>query len=490
MFENQAKGWHGSYSTVGRNSAEKYPMVLIKDKILKDKCEKKVIKDYFNTDDDIDNNRIIIDDGEDIFSQTTNKKNKHKKKINEICANQTKEKIPDEYKYHQHHHKELYDYNLLLKKQKNYGANSSMYAPKKDITWRRTVTGPCWDTVTGRDKNSIFQRIPDKTEANFYIDHDSYKPENRTFQMNKQTKRGQLPTSYDLRIRIDEPFNDSNNTNSNSYRKYYSKTKYSDYLETGETSKNEKSKISQKKKDNNNKKNNHSLNFAKTLSREQYYFLNRDRRGVKPFFNPNYNLVEPKSLSMVKYNQKPKGKSISKRMKGIDSNLFFEPYQYLNKVNNHLVTNAPNLKIMVGRIDDNSKDEAHLHLPWHMIKLFNRNSLEIVTEKGLKMNNYIDAGIGNEYSSFCNKKSFNFVINHNLLKNNRVNKDTKLDAITKKLNTKERINKLMEFYSKNLDNQNLTDNIIKFDGITFKTIKNSQQLSEKEKKLFSLKFDN
>ena len=41
MFENQAKGWHGSYSSVGRNSAEKYPMILIKDKILTDKVEKK-----------------------------------------------------------------------------------------------------------------------------------------------------------------------------------------------------------------------------------------------------------------------------------------------------------------------------------------------------------------------------------------------------------------------------------------------------------------
>ena len=62
MFENQAKGWHGSYSTVGRNSAEKYPMILIKDKILKDKCEKKVIKDYFNTDDDWENDKIVMDD--------------------------------------------------------------------------------------------------------------------------------------------------------------------------------------------------------------------------------------------------------------------------------------------------------------------------------------------------------------------------------------------------------------------------------------------
>ena len=29
MFENEAKGWHGSYSSLGRISAEKFPMILI-----------------------------------------------------------------------------------------------------------------------------------------------------------------------------------------------------------------------------------------------------------------------------------------------------------------------------------------------------------------------------------------------------------------------------------------------------------------------------
>ena len=361
MFENQAKGWHGSYSTVGRNSAEKYPMILIKDKILKDKCEKKVIKDYFNTDDDIENNKIIIDDGEDIFSQIPNKKNKHKKKITEICDHQNKEKIPDEYKYHQLHHKELYDYNVLLKNQKKIGTNSSMYVPKKDITWRRTVTGPYWDTLTGREKKSIFEKTGQNTEANFYIDHNTYKNENKTFQMDKQTKRGQLPTSYDLRIRIDEPFYE----NRTSYRKSLNKNIFSD-SEIGETNKNDKSKTNLKKKD--NKKNNHSLSFAKNLSRDQYYFLKRDRRGVRPFFNPNYNLIEPKSLSMVTYNNKVKGKSISKRMKGIDSNLFYEPDKVINKINNHKITNAPNLKIMVGRDNDNTKD--NVNLPGHMINIY------------------------------------------------------------------------------------------------------------------------
>ena len=474
MFENQAKGWHGSYSTVGRNSAEKYPMILIKDKILKDKVEKKVIKDYFNTDDDLENNKIIIDDGEDIFSQTINKKNKHKKKITEICDHQTKEKIPDEYKYHQQHHKELYDYIVLLKKNKNYGSNTSMYMPKKDITWRRTVTGPYWDSLTGRDTNSLFRKTADYKDSNFYIDHNTFKSENKTFQMDKQTKRGQLPTSYDLRIRIDQPFNDNN------YKKNLNKNKTST-PKIIESYKNEK--VNYKKKD--NKKNNHSLSFAKNLSRDQYYFLNRDRRGVRPFFNPNYNLVEPKSLSMVKYAQKPKGKSISKRMKGIDSNLFFDSDKYTST---YKINNAPNLRIMVGRDDDNSKNSAHL--PGHMMKLFNRNSLEVLTEKGLKMNNFIDAGLGNDYSSFCNKKSFNVIINHNLLKNNKGIKDSNLVKFTKKLNTKERINKLMEFYSKNLDNQNVGETFTKFDGITFKTITNTEKLSEKEKKLFSLKFDN
>ena len=66
-------------------------MILIKDKILKDKCEKKVIKDYFNTDDDWENDKIVMDDGEDIFSQVGNKKNKHKKKLTEICDHQNKE---------------------------------------------------------------------------------------------------------------------------------------------------------------------------------------------------------------------------------------------------------------------------------------------------------------------------------------------------------------------------------------------------------------
>ena len=58
-------------------------------------------------------------------------KKPQKKKVNEICDHGIKKNIPDEYKYHQLHHQELYNYNLLMKKQK-YTLNS-VYFPKKNF---------------------------------------------------------------------------------------------------------------------------------------------------------------------------------------------------------------------------------------------------------------------------------------------------------------------------------------------------------------------
>ena len=50
MFENTAKGWHGSYSIVGRSSAEKYHLILIKDIILSGRVKKKKVETIFSPD--------------------------------------------------------------------------------------------------------------------------------------------------------------------------------------------------------------------------------------------------------------------------------------------------------------------------------------------------------------------------------------------------------------------------------------------------------
>ena len=468
MFENETKGWYGSYSTVGRNSAEKYPMIIQKEKILKDQCKKKPIKTYFNTIDEKENLKITIDDTEDIFAQNTKKKPKkpQKKKVNEICDHGIKKNIPDEYKYHQLHHQELYNYNLLMKKQK-YTLNS-VYFPKKNFVLSRTLTGPCWNILTGREKNGIFDKKIIYTDK-IYIDHENndLKTNMGFVPMNKQTQRGMLPTSYDLRIRTDEPFD------KNYKKNFFLKSSTID----NETIKNEFKRRFFKKQ-----KKNHAVNFAKTLSREQYNFLHRDRRGARPFFNPNYSLVEPKCLTMVTYSNIKRNKSYSKKFEGVSSTLFFEPDKIIDKVNNNKKVSVPNFKLMEERTDKNS------FLPTHMNKMYSRGSLEILTEKGLKMNSFAEGGCTEDNTStFCQKKTFNSVINYRLLKNSK-SENKKLDSIAKKLGTQAKIKKLMEFYSKNLDDENVEMNS-NFDAITFRTIKNDVVLNERDRKLFSLKFN-
>ena len=70
---------------------------------------------------------------------------------------------------------------------------------------------------------------------------------------------------------------------------------------------------------------------SKTISRDQLNFIYRDREGVRPFFIPNYKYVEPRSLSMVSYTKKYYNKFNTKRLSGLDPNLFVDSIQIFNK---------------------------------------------------------------------------------------------------------------------------------------------------------------
>ena len=65
MFENEAKGWFGSYSLAGKNSAEKYHSIVHKEEILGNEYRKIKAKDIFSPDDSIA--LETIDDNFDIF---------------------------------------------------------------------------------------------------------------------------------------------------------------------------------------------------------------------------------------------------------------------------------------------------------------------------------------------------------------------------------------------------------------------------------------
>ena len=474
MFENKAKGWFGSYSKVGRDSAEKYPMIMQKDKIFSNQYKKYKIKDYFTTEDDIDFEKTMMDYGEDIFSQTYQRKIERRERFKNVCALKTEEAMSVDYKYHQIHHKGLYDYNLIIKGQKKYQTNSSVNLPKDDLTTKRIITGPKWVLLTGR-KNKLW-KIKD-LDIDFYNTEKIDRKKRKIFEMVKQTQRGNLPTSYDLRIRIEEPYDKKENHKKNNKISPIKVTK----TQIIEIPNLEKSPM-----DINEKKENHSLSFAKNMSREKYYFLTRDRNEIRPFFTPNYKFVEPRSITTVSYNQKNNKNPPLKRKIGIETNLLFDPYKSINKINNNKSGNAPDLRLMEGRENDDNKKEE-IRLPAYMNKVHNRNSLEIVTKKALQMNNYIKGEIKNYFSSF-NKKSFNSIINYNLLKNEKEDENLKLIKISKKLNVNEKIKGLMEFYSKNLDDESKLYSLKKIDGVTFKSFNKKIKLNDKEKKLFNLRF--
>jgi hypothetical protein len=504
MFENPAKGWHGSYSIVGRSSAEKYHLILIKDLILSGKYKKKQIKNYFSVNETVPIKKLKKEDKVDIFDEPSRDKvekiHDYTSKRRKICEPFAPYRVPERYKFHQNHHKELDNYNTILKQSKKYTPGSGNYNPKMDYIWKKTITGPTWDIMSGREKkvvklkndvDKVNTKVRNKRRNKIEITEIEKNNNKNTLNietmrknkydlfsnkkmnsiicqkiygisMEKQTQRGNLPISYDLRIRNDRPFQARDNSRDISKEKIY-KNESNDIIKYDKIRNkydSEESKNLKKTKVKN------YIDFSKKLSREQYDNLFKDKEVV-PFTIPNYSQVEPRCLTMVSYTSKINKKKIKKKLKGIDNTLFYNPDKIINKVNNHKEVSVPNFKIMVSRPDDQGP------LPSYMIKKFDRASLETITQKGLKMNGYANVGFKTYSSSFYPKKSFNKIINYNLLNSDKF-VDSNLDGLLEKMNNNKHIRKLVELYSI-CNEDNFDTNYPKFDAITFRTIHNERQ---------------
>ena len=509
MFENQAKGWHGSYSIVGRSSAEKYHLILYKDLILQGRYKKKNLKTIFSKSKSKGNGKNKKEKKIDIFEESPIKDKieaiqEYTSKRKKICEPHNSENVPEKYKFHQHHHKESYNYFSVLKKSKKYTPGSGNYNPKMDYIWKKTITGPTWDIISGREKKVIKikdddlikdkqkeknknKTIINETEKNMNKNNltlDNSQNNNLSAGKNeiinikkrinntisnqriygvpmiKQTRRGDLPIYYDLRIRNDKPFKIEEN------KKIKEKINKNELLNLINISKHKNKDDNKSLKIKRPLKINNCLDFSKSLSREQYDNLFKDNEVV-PFSIPNYTQVEPRCLTMVSYTQKRNKKNVKKQLEGIDNTIFYNLDKAINKVNNHKEVSVPNFKIMVSRPDD------HSPLPSYMINKFDRASLETITQKGLKMNGYANVGFKTYTSSFYPKRSFNKIINYNLLNSDKF-VDSNLDGLLEKMNKNKHFKKLVEFYTTETDD-NMENNSPKFDAITFRTIHNKRK---------------
>ena len=79
MIENDIKGWYGSFSIAGKNSAEKYHAIVHKNEILYNEHRNIKVKDIFSPDETIPVE--IIEDNLDIFKVYSNEKKNVKSSI-------------------------------------------------------------------------------------------------------------------------------------------------------------------------------------------------------------------------------------------------------------------------------------------------------------------------------------------------------------------------------------------------------------------------
>ena len=548
MFENNAKGWYGSYSVIGRNLVQRFALILKKDEILSGNLKKAYYGDYFTRDDTKfeEENNSKKNNKIDIFSTEYDELKEEKKNIKDrenmvknanLCTHLLLAE-KERYKFHQYHHKDE-ERNLRLIRKRDT-KNLVSYHPKMDFIWKKTITGPKWKLLKGRDflntdvninndkKANQSEKPKGKNNINLSIKYNNF----NSVPMIKQTKRGSLPISYDSRIRFDVPFipldnfNEKTNNNfSNNNIKNKKNEKNKKFLKTfdkirkNNTSSNEKQKylktynnnlnfddsqkiticrklrnntsytktsgpshiVNLKNKATSSKKKNNikvsldketfnkTIDFSKTLPRTFNLFSHKKAdQSIPSFSNPNYKLTEPRCISMVSYSKNIRDKIIPKKFIGIDPQLFLEPDKVLDLVNNHKKVSAPNFDIMSGR------NQSEGPLPAYMINVWDRRSIETMTDKGLKMNNYSNSNFHSDnYSMFKPKKSYNKIINYIIMKNDNEKIDEELKNINEEVFGNKKLKKLIEAYAK--DDKDNINNKINFDAISLKSYKRERK---------------
>ena len=530
-----------SYSFMGKISLQKYPIILQKDKIIKGTTKKYKTKDLFTPDEPKKNDKIkeyfsLYSNYEITTKGNKNSPKKKKSKVEFVCKLM---KDNPKLKYHNRH---LYTEN---KKRLAIEADTFSYAPKYDYIRPRLLSGPCWKNTKEKnivDKRNYyithkdFLKSPDTkclvnmnrtTKRGEFIDGKNIRIRNEKLyeniklkendknnnnikniplfinlsDKNKVNKNKIIKTERNKKKNISDNNNEVSNSNdlfSKTYNNFNTKLNNKKSIfdkEKNELNKeninislynNNLSNINKnkttlysliKKNNNSNIMKNHAPDFNKIMSREKIEQIKENKLHKIPFIIPNYTLVRERTLSMTIYKKLSKNKKMNK-FEGIDYTIDFDPDKFINKYNNHISLRGPNFNSMLSRVYSVKKNA----LPSFMNNIYDRGSINRITEKALKMNKFKASKMPTASTSFMPKKSFNRIINLNLINSHDFKEninDEFINEIKEKLkNEIERKNKEDEIeYLKDLGL------LSQFDSFTCKTIPvekhNSQNKNQK-----------
>ena len=509
MFENNEKGSFGSYSSFGKYAAMTHYAIVHKKEFLKPNKEKikhfdKFFDNQKNEDDDNLNSHIysIFDNihpkiqynrnlkickGED-DEKNDNKIKKNNKMNIEEDNNENNNVNKELYKYHKQNHKEIF--NLILKKKgiKRYDPSSVKYYPKLEYIWKKVLGPPIFSSMTGRNDRKFFGNNMSNSNSSPIILNKNNKM-NKKFSkeyicrkaisllenISNQDKKKDKNPRKEQRIKKAKINDKSCSTNSFLFnnKEIIQKIKINKKIISNLKKSNSEKELNYNKTDllNNNEFPNHkttTIDFSKTPSREYINFLHRNREISNEYINPNFDVIYPKSISMVKYNNnftKRKNRNYNE-FEGYNFSSYFDISKSFYKINN----NKEGKKIIFDHMTSRPKNNS---LPVFMIRN-DRNAINSITNKTLEMNNFSNSNFMTNYSSF-DKKSFNNKINKNLKKNQK-NSFNNCNKLTKNKSS----SYLFKYYLNNFEDDSLSKLEDKIDGITFKIYKKKVNLPKEE----------
>jgi hypothetical protein len=340
------------------------------------------------------------------------------------------------------------------------------------------LIGPKWAILKGRNTKPL-----PFDEKDFYLQHNDILSGSKCFvNMKQQTQRSGFTGNNDIRIRNAKTFEPLQRTvTTQHYTEPSENDSIDNYKNTSNTSYQNKKQYQQQ----HNKALNAAPDFKSMISREE-----RERvKGYKPFpvplIKPNYSSVRERSLTMAIYD-KPKNnqKRNLRPFQGIDPAMYFDPDKVIDKVNNHVNPVPPNFAAMTSRPNDNGP------LPPWMLHMINRNVPYCITDHSLKMNNYKNGKMIAASTSFFPKKSFNRLVNLNLLKGEKYSNTKSVDMDENTLKQKQLLQNNTKFYSSNFNDLIQGGSLGKFDNVTLKSIKREHRKNCANLEKYLIKFDN
>ena len=200
--------------------------------------------------------------------------------------------------------------------------------------------------------------------------------------------------------------------------------------------------------------------FDKIIPREYYDNLNDNGITLIPFAVNNYKQVRERALTMVKYNTKKSFKKKLEFFKGLEIEQYLKtPINYVQHKNYIPLFNKMHTRPM----DDGNP------LPIFMKGVVSRNICDMTSNVSLKMNSYTEGKTRGNYNTCMPKKSFNKIVNLNLMNYQELKQYIKMnkDLLFENDNY---IIKSLKFYNRNY-RELLKETTTNFDNITYKTIK-------------------